>query len=157
SRPNNTLVSNVLGNTFFDPTNTILTAPERSTHIVFDTRILFDRNSGRWFALAARSLRNDGVHLTGNDVILAVSRTFDPTGLWDQYNLPIGENSAIIDYPTLGVDKNGVYIGVSMLAGTPNLKSKLIATPLAPLLNPTQNFVPTLYQADVTTNHDAWV
>ena len=46
---------------------------------VYDTRILYDRNSGRWFALAARagSFQGSDFVSDNNDLILAVSRTSD--------------------------------------------------------------------------------
>src|SRR5207237_81125 len=59
----------------------------------FDPRLLYDRHSGRWFATAMEV--NSQVQ---NGVILAVSRTNDPTGTWDKYFLNIGDALSFTDY-----------------------------------------------------------
>src|SRR5437588_332097 len=46
----------------------------------FDPHILFDRRTNRWFASAM-----DRGTRTNNQMVLAVSRTADPTGIWDKY------------------------------------------------------------------------
>lgn len=83
---------------------------------VSDPRILFDPRSGRWFA-AIIDFGQPVNH--ANDAILAVSRTADPTGVWDKYVLPVGVPDSggtgfLNDYPTLGLDENGVYVGFNV-------------------------------------------
>src|SRR5206468_2016068 len=54
----------------------------------FDPRVLYDRRSGHWFATAMEF--NGQVQ---NGIVLAVSRTSDPTGTWDKYILNVGQAS----------------------------------------------------------------
>jgi hypothetical protein len=75
----------------------------------FDPRLLYDRRSGRWFACAL-DFGNDQFNHNGQ-ICLAVSRTSDPTGVWDKYAFTAGIATAFTDYETLGVDDNGVYFG----------------------------------------------
>jgi hypothetical protein len=74
-----------------------------------DPRILFDHQSHRWVASAIE--QGDGI------VILAVSNDDSPTNLatgWSNYVFHVraipGEPS--VDYDTLGVDANGIYLSV---------------------------------------------
>lgn len=102
----------------------------------FDTRIVYDRRSGHWFASC---LEFGSATPSDNDAILAVSRTSDPTGTWDKYVIPVGEPTAggvstFTDYDTLGVDDNGVYIPVVMAPSSGSFTVKVAATPKAPLI-----------------------
>lgn len=104
----------------------------------FDPRVLFDHRSGHWFACA---LERGAVSRTDNDIILAVSRTSDPTGVWDKFVIPVGSpsdffgNTFFTDYDTLGVDDNGVYFGVNVFGGLTFISQKIAATDKASLLN----------------------
>ena len=109
----------------------------------YDPRVVYDRLSGRWFATnmefgrAAGDLDGDGLQDTDdNDVILAVSRTSDPTGTWDKYVIPFGELDYFTDYSTLGVDDNGVYFAAAMFPYTNanSFKNKLLVVPKASLI-----------------------
>ncbi len=78
------------------------------TGFTFDPRILFDAQSGRWFA----SSINGGA---ANTIFLARSDTSDPTGDWDSVQF-IGDTldgNRFNDYDTLGVDATGVYISTN--------------------------------------------
>ncbi|MBI1323697.1 hypothetical protein GC170_11000 [bacterium] len=68
-----------------------------------DPRIIYDSQSDRWFALQIN------VSNTANKVLIARSNTNDPTGGWRGTSY-VG-NAGFADYPTLGVDNNGVYVG----------------------------------------------
>ncbi len=103
----------------------------------FDPRVVYDRPSGRWFATGMEF----GVNNAQNGVILAVSRTNDPTGTWDKYFINIGAAADVsgtyfTDYSTLGVDANGVYfccrIFPNQVAGTN--RAKFAATDKASLI-----------------------
>jgi hypothetical protein len=94
----------------------------------FDPRIVYDRRSARWFATALEY--NSG---SANHAILAVSRTSNPSGTWDKYLIQIGRTGNFTDYPTLGVDGNGVYIPVTFFAGT-STKKIITATRKASLI-----------------------
>ena len=104
----------------------------------FDPRVLFDRRSGRYFATTTERGAIDGRQ---NGIVLAVSRTSDATGVWDKYFLDVGDpkNGNITyftDYPTLGVDDNGVYLGMRMFPSAGNSVAKIVATAKASLLAP---------------------
>lgn len=97
----------------------------------FDPRILYDRRSKRFFA-TAMDFGDDG---TGNHIYLAVSRTSNPLGVWDKYQIRIGEPDAFTDYSTLGVDDNGVYFGATLFDFFAfEVRPKIAAVPKAPLL-----------------------
>jgi len=73
-----------------------------------DGRAVYDPNSGR-FILIGTSFNS------GSRIYLAVSATSDPTGAWFKafFTTNGGSDAGTWpDYPTLGVDANGVYMGV---------------------------------------------
>jgi hypothetical protein len=111
---------------------------------VTDPRIIYDPASQRWFAsqVDVDTLTQilDGV-LGLNHFLLAISATSDPTGPWrgaafdsdpDQINFA--------DFPTLGVDSQGVYLAADMFdsGGDPTTASDvgcgLVSFPKADLL-----------------------
>jgi Bacterial Ig-like domain (group 3) len=100
-----------------------------------DPHLFFDKHSGRWFA----STIDLGVvnpttgALTNNDLLIAVSKTSDPTGGFIEYKVPAASASTFADYDTLGVDDNGVYFGATIFTAT-SLHSAIYATPKAPIL-----------------------
>ncbi|HEX4591750.1 MAG TPA: dockerin type I domain-containing protein [Gemmataceae bacterium] len=98
----------------------------------FDPRIRYDQHSGHWFATSLEF----GSANVDNDLLLAVSRTNDPTGTWDKYDIPVGvaAGGSFTDYDTLGVDDNGVYFGVTIFPSSGNSYAKIVATPKAPLI-----------------------
>jgi hypothetical protein len=97
-----------------------------------DPRILYDRRSGRWFASSIDL--NDGIR--NNDLLVAVSKTSDPTGGWNQYKFLAGSSTEFADYDTLGVDDNGAYLGVTMLSTTSAAPhAAIFAIPKTPLLS----------------------
>jgi hypothetical protein len=75
----------------------------------FDPRILYDAMSQRWFAA---SVDNEG---GDNHFLVAVSQSTDPTAGW--LGLAIDSDSTHLrwaDYPTLGLDRDGVYLAANM-------------------------------------------
>lgn len=89
-----------------------ITLPATTTRI-FDPRVVFDPASQRWFALSI----DDEVNLDGgaieqaNQLYVGRSDTADPTGDWDGFAIDadtVGVEE-MHDYPTLGVDANGLY------------------------------------------------
>ncbi|HMS34058.1 MAG TPA: hypothetical protein PKC91_08225, partial [Ignavibacteria bacterium] len=84
-----------------------------------DPHIRYDRLSGRWFVVAIN------VQAAPNRILIAVSSSSTITNsasfTFFQFteNLP-GAINGFADYPTLGVDKNALYIGMNMFnaAGT---------------------------------------
>jgi hypothetical protein len=96
----------------------------------FDPRVLYDPPSGRWFASSA-----DGNTAPGN-ILLAVSKTSDPTQGWQAFSIPASADGASwADFPTLGVNQEGVYLSAAQFGGSGN--QIVIAVPKADLLQPT--------------------
>ena len=80
----------------------------------FDPRIIFDPSSGRWFAISIDNTidaDNDGTNEAANNFFVARSDTNDPTGDWDGVTFNADSVGALEfhDYPTLGVDADGLY------------------------------------------------
>jgi hypothetical protein len=96
----------------------------------FDPRIVFDHLSNRWFALACD---NPGGL---NNFLFAVSNTSDPTQGWRGFKIDSdAANTRWADYPTLGVDAEGVYLAANMfpLAGG-GVEITIVSIPKADLL-----------------------
>ncbi len=73
-----------------------------------DPRVLWDQYSGRWVVIVSDF---------NTTLYLAVSRTADATGDWFRTSFVASAGSdtgAFPDYPTLGVDENGIYVGAFM-------------------------------------------
>ena len=92
---------------------------------VSDPRVIYDPLSQRWFAsqIDVDELTQvfDGV-LGTNHFLLAVSDTADPTGPWHGTLFDSDPDSGnFADFPTLGVDSEGVYLAADMFdsAGDP--------------------------------------
>ncbi|MGV3723268.1 MAG: hypothetical protein ACO1SX_20400, partial [Actinomycetota bacterium] len=143
NKSNGSLNSHITLNSFFTFSADSVSYPRNGA---FDPRVVFDRKTGRWFVCALEfGLPTPSGFTANNQLLLAVSRTSDPTQTFDKYVLPVGEPTAgltagFTDYPTLGVDSNGVYAAVRIFTFNPNTGSfgasfaKLVATPLAPLV-----------------------
>ena len=78
------------------------------TDSISDPKVLFDAPSGRWFT----SL----VDITTNNVMLGVSSTSDPTGIWVLYALAAGGN--LPDQPILGISDDKVALAANVFRGT---------------------------------------
>lgn len=84
-----------------------------SGSFAFDPRVIYDKDSGRWFAV---SVDNAG---GANNFFLAVSATSDPSGTWKALKIDSDTaNTRFADFPTLGVDKQGVYLTANMFPVT---------------------------------------
>jgi hypothetical protein len=101
--------------------------------LVTDPRIAFDTYSQRWFA---SMIDFDPNNVVSNRFLLAVSTGADPTGSWRGIAFvadPV--NGDFADFPTLGVDATGVYLGGDMFDNTGNSTgSALISIPKDALL-----------------------
>ncbi len=74
-----------------------------------DPRVLFDQHSGRWIVT---------VPDFNTKLFLAVSLTDDPTGEWFKTDFLLSQGSDAncwSDYPTLGVDEDGIYVAAWMV------------------------------------------
>jgi hypothetical protein len=77
-----------------------------------DPRIAYDPASQRWFASQVDV--DPTVELT-NRFLLAVSATADPTGTWTGFAFRADpQANTFADFPTFGLDANGVYLGAEL-------------------------------------------
>lgn len=76
-----------------------------------DPRVIYDKASNKWIALAF------GASIA--DIQIAVSNTSDATDGWRSTKFT-GFAGGIADYPTLAIDKNAVYIGTNNSGGPTN-------------------------------------
>jgi hypothetical protein len=101
---------------------------------VTDPRIIFDRSSQRWFASQV-DFDSSGV-INTNRFLLGVSAGADPTGTWKAVSIPSdpgGNNFA--DFPTLGLDAQGVYLSGDMFDANFNpVGPTLVSIPKTSLL-----------------------
>ena len=93
-----------------------------------DPRVLYDQYSDRWFVIVCDFT---------SQIYLAVSRSDDPTGDWFKCSFIVSQGSDAgkwPDYPTLGVDEDGVYTAAYMIGGSSGMsifaleKASLIAS-----------------------------
>lgn len=84
----------------------------------FDPKVLYDPYNNRWiFTVVA-----DGDELT-SAVLVAVSKTSDPTGAWYRYKVDADPSTNInvaawADYPSLGFNKNWIVVTINMFGIT---------------------------------------
>jgi hypothetical protein len=109
-----------------------------TTDAVTDPRIIYDPTVQRWFAsmvdLNAAAVSDPT--LEANDFLLAVSDGADPRGTWHGFLFQADpDTGAFADFPTLGVDSNGVYLSAEMYHGEANpLGTALVSFPKTDLL-----------------------
>ena len=101
----------------------------------FDPRVLYDPFSERWFAVSVDNSSND------NQVLVAVSDSADPTDGWTGFG--VDSDSADLrwaDYPTLGLDADGLYVSANMFPipgrGASGLTNTILIVPKDELLDP---------------------
>jgi hypothetical protein len=104
---------------------------------VTDPRVLYDPFSERWFAST-----EDSVPTHHDNLLLAVSNSSDPTAGWTGFRIPFnGPTVTFIDFPTLGVNRDGVYLytnqavlvvpKVDLLAETPTIANATVLKDIA--------------------------
>ncbi len=109
--------------------------------VVTDPRVIFDPQSQRWFATMVdvnASAADPTTH--ANDFLFAVSATADPRATWNGFKFQADpDHGDFADFPTMGVDANGVYISGDMFKGesNPQIGPSLVAIPKRDLLLPT--------------------
>lgn len=80
---------------------------------IFDPRIIYDQADNRFILSAAEV---DMSNLTNGHVLVAVSQTSDPRGVWNKFAINfMGRNlsntaNTFPDFPTLGLSSSAVYI-----------------------------------------------
>lgn len=71
----------------------------------FDPRVHYDPYYHRWVIIAVA----DG-HLATSSMLIAVSKTSNPTGAWWMYKVPVGSAGYWLDYPNVGFNKKWVVV-----------------------------------------------
>lgn len=74
-----------------------------------DPRVAYDQHSDRWIVIASDF---------SSRVFIAVSTTSDPTGTWFKSNWVVStgpDTGCFPDYPTLGVNEDGIYVTAYMV------------------------------------------
>jgi hypothetical protein len=107
-----------------------------STSAVTDPRVIYDPASQRWFASQVdfNTTVTDPTRVA-NNFLLAVSATSDPTGPWQGFRFRADPNTGrFADFPTLGLDANGVYISGDFFHAQTNFGPGLVSIPKADLL-----------------------
>ncbi|HEY2785274.1 MAG TPA: autotransporter-associated beta strand repeat-containing protein [Fimbriiglobus sp.] len=93
-----------------------------------DSRMLYDPLSNHWFTTAFTG------ETTNNKILIARSDTADPTGTWKATSFATNI-SRFADYPTLGIDGNGIYIGTNNFTSGGSFSSvSILSIPKADLL-----------------------
>jgi hypothetical protein len=102
---------------------------------VSDPRVIFDTYSQRWFASMVDASESAS-RQSRNRFLLAVSETDDPTRPWHAFGFiadPV--NSDFADFPTLGLDKDAVYLSGDMFTRSGfSIGPSLVAIPKSSLL-----------------------
>lgn len=101
---------------------------------VTDPRVIYDPSVQRWFA--SQIDFDPAGRINTNRFLVAVSTTADPTGTWKAVAIPTdpGGND-FADFPTLGIDAQGVYISGDMFdANSAPVGPSLLSIPKASLL-----------------------
>jgi hypothetical protein len=113
----------------------------------FDPRILYDPEVDRYFAVALDTPRE------ANSLLVAVSESADPAGAWTGFAIDShGPNTLWADFPMLGLDSEGVYVGAAMFpvgqsSGLP-IANDVLVLPKADLVAPVPSIArATLFEA----------
>lgn len=101
---------------------------------VFDPKVIYDASSQRFIAV---TLDGQLPFDASSYVLLAVSRTSDPTAGWSTWALASDNTGATwADYPGLGVDENNVYLTANLFDPSGVFsRSKIWRIPKAQLLS----------------------
>jgi len=94
---------------------------------VFDPKLLYDPFNDRWIFASTSSAAS-----TSSSVLIGVSQTTDPTGVWNLYKLAGDQTAARnnvtptlwADYPSIGFNKTWVIVTVNMFTISGNGFSK---------------------------------
>jgi T5SS/PEP-CTERM-associated repeat protein len=101
-----------------------------------DPRILYDPASQRWFATMITTDQ-----ATNNKILLARSNTADPTQGFKGVSYTT-TNGLFADFPTLGLDANGVYVGTNDFTASSSFSNVgIYSVPKADLLADTPTLI----------------
>jgi hypothetical protein len=117
-------------------------------NFAFDPRVNYDPASQRWFAASVDNAFGP------NNFLVAVSKSSNPTQGWKGFAIPSDSNkSHWADFPTLGVNRNGVYVAANMFSvtGLGGITTAVLVLPKADLIAGTVAHRTLLENALVTT------
>ncbi len=128
SKSDGTRVDSSTLNDFWSKAGVTPTGPS-----AFDPRVVYDSSSERWFAASVDNAESD------NNFLLAVSKSSDPTAGWTGFAIDSdSRNQRWADFPTLGFDKDGVYLAANMFQiagrGASGVETTVVAVPKNNLL-----------------------
>ena len=113
------------------------TADGEPANFPFDTKVLYDTSSERFFAMTL-----GGTASPNSWILIAVSSSSDPTGSWSKWAIDADrDNDAQLfenwaDFPGFGVDGTNVYVCANMFSNTDSFQyGKIWAVPKAQLLS----------------------
>jgi hypothetical protein len=128
-----TRISQTSLNSFF---NTALAAGGGGTvtNYAFDPRIIYDEQSQRFFVSGDNNVQ------AANSFIIAVSNSSDATAGWKALKVSSDPtNTRWMDYPTLGLNHDGVYLGGTMFpisgSGATTALTDILVIPKADLVS----------------------
>lgn len=89
----------------------------KSNASIFDPRLLFDPYAKRFFAIAIENGASKG------HIHIAVSATSDPRGTWYVFKTDVPSSPTLYypDYPSLGLDRQALYLGVNLYSRSTSL------------------------------------
>ncbi len=95
---------------FVDSANGFFRTTSTPNVDVFDPRLVFDPYAQRFFLIALENKTDKGY------IHIAVSESADPRGPWHTFEaaLPPTSPSYYPDYPSLGMDRQAIYIGANL-------------------------------------------
>ncbi len=91
------------------------TAAGQPADFPFDTKVLYDPSSARFFAVTL-----GGTSAPDSWIMVAVSATSDPTGLWSKWAIDADRDNNTqqfnnwADFPGVGLDGNNLYVSANM-------------------------------------------
>jgi len=104
------LISSVSLQAFWSSLGTGIGQPANSP---FDPKSIYDQNSGRFIVMTLGKT----VSPQRSWLMIAVSQTSDPNGLWNKWAIDARQSSNNwADYPGLGADANNVYITANSIS-----------------------------------------
>jgi hypothetical protein len=102
---------------FWSPTTGFFSRDATHHDVIFDPRVVFDPYAQRFFIIALENGKDGKGYLH-----IAVSASNDPRGAWTTFKTdtlgPAGQNF-LPDYPSLGFDRQAIYIGLNLFLVVP--------------------------------------
>ena len=113
------------------------TAAGQPAHFPFDTKVLYDPSSDRFFAVTL-----GGTNSPDSWILVAVSSTSDPTGAWSKWAIDADRDNDAqpfdnwADFPGVGLDGNNLYVSANMFSNSDSFQyGKVWVLPKTQLLS----------------------